>query len=338
MQLGRVAGLPVGNLLFLGNGQGIDAEVVAYGGDDKVGPAKVHDEGEEKVGPEVVQFQGGADGGQSQARQIAEKDAADERGEHDGPVGEGLARQVGEDDLGGQSAKDKGHGQAEEDEVVLLHEGAVWGVDPGADTQGEDGHGRPLGEDGQHGQTLLAASAGDVVEAEGNVADEEGQQDQADPYVAEGGLAKHGSEAGQSIAQGGGEGQRPDVRAPDARGDHDAAGDEEALGRSIDDAEIEGVGVIGLPCGKEHGEAGTERSEDAGVGGSQTHGGGFEQAGQGTVQGVDSVIEEFAEAARGSGPPRLLPIHVVHGLIHEQAEGEAEVEPCRTLHFGGCLM
>lgn len=189
MKFRGIPGLFVGNLLFLGNGQGIDAQVVADGRDDDVRPVKVHNEREEEVRPEVVQLKGSTDGGEAQPGQVSEDDAANEGSKHDGPVGEGLASQVRENDLGGESAKDKGHGKAEQDEVVILHQGAVRRVDPCADAQSKDSHGRPLGKDGQDGQTLLSASAGYIVQTKGDMADKKYRKDQSNPYVPDGGLA-----------------------------------------------------------------------------------------------------------------------------------------------------
>jgi hypothetical protein len=47
------------------------------------------------------------------------------------------------------------------------------------------------------------------------------------------------------------------------------------------------------------------------------------------------VVEELAESARCSRSPRLLPVDIVHGLVHEQTKSEAKVEPTRTLKILG---
>lgn len=39
------------------------------------------------------------------------------------------------------------------------------------------------------------------------------------------------------------------------------------------------------------------------------------------------MVEKFAEAARGSGSSSLFAVEVVEGLVHEEAEGEAKVDP-----------
>lgn len=78
------------------------------------------------------------------------------------------------------------------------------------------------------------------------------------------------------VAQDCGNGKCPDVGSPDPRGYHDAASNKETLCRSVDDAEIERVGVIGLPCGKEHGKTGAQGSKDTHVRRAQAHGCCFE--------------------------------------------------------------
>ncbi len=159
---------------------------------------------------------------------MCERGAGDQRRQQHGPVGEGLARQVRQDDLGGHAAKDERHCEAEEDEVVLLllapmgrakksvfavqsacrsqgvsvvddaNAGAagiattanaaqqrrVGRVQPGANGERVDEHGRPLEKDGQHGQAARAPRAHDVGDAEGYVREHERTNQDADPYVA----------------------------------------------------------------------------------------------------------------------------------------------------------
>ena len=114
----------------LGDGQAVDAEVTADAGDDQEGPAGVDEQGEGEVGSQVPQLGGGVHGRQAQARQVAEEGAAQQGRERDGPVREGLVGEVGEDDLGGHAAEDEGHGQAEEEQPVLAHEGRGGRVEP----------------------------------------------------------------------------------------------------------------------------------------------------------------------------------------------------------------
>lgn len=53
MLLQSITSLLVGELLLLGDGEGVDAEEVADGVDNQESPSKVHDEGKDEVGPEV---------------------------------------------------------------------------------------------------------------------------------------------------------------------------------------------------------------------------------------------------------------------------------------------
>lgn len=276
MQLRGVSGLFVGDLLLLGYRQGIDAEIVANGVDDKIRPAKVNHQGEEKVRPQVVKLCGRTDLGQSKPRQVPEERTADKWCEHHRPVRERLASQVRQDHLGCQAAKDKRHGQAEQDQVVVCHQGAVRREHPGSHSKRKDGHWRPFSKDRRYGKALLLPGQGDIVQAEGDVADQQGRDDQANPDISERRLAKHLRQPRQAVAQSIGKRQSPDMRAPNPRGNHDATSNKQALGRAVDDAQIQCVGVVCLPGGKEHGQARAEGRKDASIRCSQTHGSRFE--------------------------------------------------------------
>lgn len=327
MQLGGIAGKLVGNLLLLGDGEGVDAQVVADARHHEPGPAEIDDHGKGKVGPQVVEFQLDANLGKSNSGKVSDDRTADERVQHNGPVGEGLARQVGEDHLGGEAAKDERHGEAEEDKVVVLHERAVRRKDPERNRDGVDGHGNPLEEDGQDGEAVGAAGLDNVEDAERNLGKDERADNETNPDVSEGSLAQKVSKAGEAAVQTESQRLSPDLRAPDTRHDHDGASDEDTFGGTVDDAEVEGVRVVRLPGREEHGEAGAQRGEDASWRSAQTHGGRLEQTGEGAVEGIDSVVEELAEAARGSCSSRLLAVKVIHSLVHEETKSEAEVNP-----------
>ena len=75
----------------------------------------------------------------------------------------------------------------------------------------------------------------------------------------------------------------PDLRAVVAGDDHNGAGNDEALRRAVEVAEVESVSVVGFPGGEEHGEAGDEGGEGTGFGRTETHGGCFTQTGEGAV-------------------------------------------------------
>ena len=108
--------------------------------------------------------------------------------------------------------------------------------------------------------------------------DEEGEEERWDPTVTEGQVVEE-----LLVANHVGDAEGPDLRAVVARDDHDGAGEDEALGRAVEVAEVEGVRVVGFPGREEHGEAGHEGGEGAGFGRAKTHGGGFAETGKGTV-------------------------------------------------------
>lgn len=121
--------------------------------------------------------------------------------------------------------------------------------------------------------------------------------------------------------------RRPDTGSINARENHDGACNQNALCRTVDDSKVQSMGMVGLPGREEHRKARAESCKDTGRRGTQTHRGGLEQAGKGAVERVDSMVEEFAESARSSRSPGLLSVQVVEGLVHEQSECEAKVQP-----------
>ena len=183
-----------------------------------------------------------------------------------------------EDDLGREAAEDERHGEAEEDEAVVAQEAGVGREEPGADGERIHQHGRPVEEDGQDRQVRAAPRFHHVPHAFGEVGDEEGEEERRDPTVTEGQVVEE-----LLVADHVGDAEGPDLRAVVARDDHDGAGEDEALGRAVEVAEVEGVRVVGFPGREEHGEAGHEGGEGAGFGGTETHGGGFAETGERTV-------------------------------------------------------
>lgn len=105
--------LHVLDCLLVWDRQRVNAEVLADGARHEDRPPEVHDHREDEVSVQVGQLNLGADGGEAQAWQVSEDGAADKWEEHDGPVREGLARQVCEDHLSSHATKDEAHGQAE---------------------------------------------------------------------------------------------------------------------------------------------------------------------------------------------------------------------------------
>lgn len=300
----------VGAWLLVGaprwNGQAVDAEEVADAQDDEEGPAGVHDGREDEVAPQVHEFGLRGDGAKGRAGDgevgvIDEQGAANHGREHDGPVREGLAREVREDDLGGHATEDEGHGQAVEHEVVVLEDEGIWRAEPGDGGSAENDDRCPLPEDWQDGEVLGAAGASNVDDAGGEVSDEECGKDQRDPEVSETHVTKPFSEAREVGDQGHG----PDLGAKVPRHADEGAGKDETLCggllhvlhtrvvertcRAIEVAEIERVGVVRLPGGEEHGQHWDEGSECTNVAAAITHGCCFEQAREGAIQRIDAV-------------------------------------------------
>lgn len=323
--------LLVRHLLLVGDREAVDAEVVANARRDEVRPAEVGDTRKDKIGPQVHQLNFRRHGREAEARKIAENSSADQRPQHDGPVREGLAGEMGEDHLGGHPAKDEAHDDAEQDQVVVRADGRVRAECPGANAEREDGHGRPLEEDRQDGLVARLPRLDDIVDAKRNVPNEKRAGDEGDPDVAEAEISKelrrHPQRADNVHAAGKDIDQalRPNSRAAVAANRHNRAGDQDALGRSVEVSKIQGVRMVRLPGREEHGKAGDEGREDARLRGSQAHSPHFQKTSKCAVQAVDAVVEQFAQPARGTGPSRLLAVDIVHRLVHEESEGEAVV-------------
>jgi len=216
------------------NRKTVDLQIRADAIDDQERPAEIHDDGEHEVGLQIPQLPAGRHGGQPQDRQVEDDGPADQRPQHHGPVGEGLARQVREDDLGRHAPEDEGHGEAEEDEVVLVHERGVRREQPGADGEREGGHRRPFEEHGQDGQVVAPPREDHIVHAEGDVRREEREDDDAHPDVAEGDCGQGGGE--ELVAEEVDQRLRPDGWAVVSRCRHDGTGEDETFRRPIDDA------------------------------------------------------------------------------------------------------
>ena len=310
----------------MGNGKAVDAEEVANACGDQPSPARVDDKGKQEVGPQVKVLELRRNSRESEVREVSKDGTSDQRPEHDSPEGEGLLGEMSEDHLGGHAAKDEAHGHTEKYQVVFGHQCRVGAEEPGADAEGKGDNRGPLEEDGE--KRLVARQAGidDVDDAERNV-EEHGANEAVDPNVLEGLVAQvlfvQAEEAedleviGQSFG--------PDLRTKKSAGRHHQAGDQESLCRAVDESEVECMGVVSFPGREPHGQAGAQRSEDTGLGGTQTHGGGFEQTSERAVETVNAMVEELSEAAGGSGASGLFAVDIVHRLVREEAESETEV-------------
>ncbi len=65
----------------------------------------------------------------------------------------------------------------------MLTEGGIRTVDPEADGEGVDRHGRPFEKDRSEGEALAATCADDVVDAEWQMCEEEGAEEDGNPDV-----------------------------------------------------------------------------------------------------------------------------------------------------------
>lgn len=92
---------------------------------------------------------------------------------------------MGENDLGGEASKYERQSEAEENEVVLLHQGAIRRKDPGADGEGEASHGNHLGKNRENGETSALTSLNDIVYAKGDLGEDKRANDEGDPDVSE---------------------------------------------------------------------------------------------------------------------------------------------------------
>lgn len=176
-------------LLLVGDRQSVDAKEVA----DTVGhqerPTEVDNCRKDEVCVQIDQLVLGRQRLEAKKGQVCQDGASNERHQHDSPVREWLPRQMGKDHLGRHPPKDKRHGQTEEDEVVLASQSRVRRVQPSSNRERVDGHGRPFEEDGQDRQLVSSPSLDDIVNAERDMANHEGSNDDQDPNVANGVLA-----------------------------------------------------------------------------------------------------------------------------------------------------
>ena len=129
----------------------------------------------------------------------------------------------------------------------------------------------------------------------------------------------------------------PDLRPVISREDHDYAADDEAFGWSVEHSEVQRVRVVRLPRREEHWQAGDQRGEDPGLGRTQTHSCGLEQACEGAVEGIDAMVKELSETTGGASPACLFAVHIVHGRVHPQAKGKTIVQPGRALAGDGSV-
>lgn len=324
--LGLLA-LAVLHRLLVRNRQGVDTEEVADCASHQECPPKVRNRGKHEIAVQISQLHLGCDSWETKPGQVAQDGAPDKREEHDGPVGKGLAREMGEDHLGGHAAKDKAHSQTEQHQVVFLAERRKGAVQPKANGEEVDGKGSPLEKDWRNGQILPPARLHNMLDAARNV-EEQADDDGHWPDVAYGQVAQLLCVAKCVLfAQHLHDRRLPNLRTAEARNSHDGSGNEQTLGGAIDVAQVESMRVVCLPGRKEHGNARAQGGENTSLGAAESHGGRLEKGRKCTVERIDAVVEQLAESARGAGAAGLLAIDIVHGLVHEEAECETKIYP-----------
>lgn len=216
----------------------VDAKVLADGTRHEDSPPEIYNHSEEKVRIQVDQLDLCTDGGETQARQVSEDSAANEREQHDGPVREGLARQVREDHLGGHAAEDEAHGQAEQHEMIFLAQGREGAVEPEADGEEVDCEGCPLKEDGRQRKVLSVARLDHVFDASWDV-DKQPADDDQYPHIAHGKLADLvGVAECVLLAQNFNYRCCPNLGAVDTREGHDGGRDEQTFRRTVEVAQV----------------------------------------------------------------------------------------------------
>lgn len=169
---------------------------------------------------------------------------------HDSPEGEGLSQKMGQNDHGGHPSEDERHNPAEQNEVIPGKNSRIWREQPGNVGDGEGNHRHPLLKQRGERQPLLLAGLSYIHNTSGEMSEEEATQENWDPEVLNGAVAEDLGEVKEPN-----NGLRPHSRAPDSGGNHSCTGDDEALSRAIEVAEVERVGVERLPCGEIHGQA-----------------------------------------------------------------------------------
>lgn len=151
--------------------------------------------------------------------------AANHGHQHDCPVGERLAGEMREDNLRGHAAKDQGHGQAVQDEMVVFEEMRVRRAEPCHGARDKHDQRGPLVDQRQHGLVPRAPGLRDVDYAGRQMRDEEGQEDDRDPEFLQRDLANLCLVRREVVCERGG----PDLGAEVAGRADEEAGEDEAL-------------------------------------------------------------------------------------------------------------
>lgn len=119
------------------------------------------------------------------------------------------------------------------------------------------------------------------------MSEEEGEEENGDPEILHRVVPKD-----LRVVQEFNDRSAPDLRAIDARGNHNGDRDKKAFSGAIEVAEIECMGVVGFPGRKVHCEARDESSVSTKLRRAIAHGSSLEKTSQSAVQRIDSVAEE----------------------------------------------
>lgn len=263
-----------GSTLILSDSKAVDTEESRDAVDDENRPVHVDNQGEEEVHPEIQQFQPWGNDREADHGQVNEDRATDEGSLHNSPEGEGLSQKMGQNDHGGHASEDERNNPAEQNEVVPGKNCRVRREQPGNVGESEDNHRHPLFKQGGEWQALLLAGLSYIHNTSGEMSEEEATKENWNPEVLDRIVAEDLGEVKEPN-----DGLRPHSRAPDSGGNHSCTGDDQTLSRAIEIAEVEGVGVEGLPCREVHGQARHERSPSTKLRRSKAHGGCRQQTG-----------------------------------------------------------
>lgn len=227
---------------------------------------------------------------------------------------------MGKNDLGGHASKDNADSDGKEDKVLSLKDVRGRGGEPGVGTDKEQGHGQQLRVSSDYRLVLFLARLVDSDQAWGNVTKDEQQGHAADHEVQEdpvlGEDAKVGAKDLDNLAA-------PEHGAFESRDQHDSAGKDQALSRSVDISKVEDTSVVLLPGGEEEGQGGQEQEEGRVPRVAHGHAGSLVDGSNAAVQGVASMVKKLAQGGRRSSAAGLLSIHIVKSRIQPQSDRAA---------------
>lgn len=286
--VGRFTEVAIGSVslgsLILSDSKAVNTEESGDAVDDQNCPVHVDNQCEEEVHPEIEKFQPRGDCREANHGQVDEDRATNEGSLHNSPEGEGLSQEMGQNDHGCHASEDECDDPAEQNKVVAGKDSRIRRKQPSNVRDSEDDHRHPLLKQRGEWQALLLAGLSYIQDTSWEMSEEEATDENHDPEVFDGVVAEDLGEVKEPN-----NGLRPHSRAPDSGGNHSCTGDDQALSRAIEVAEVECVGVERLPCGEVHSQARHECSPSTKLRGSEAHCRRRKQTGQSAVQGVDAV-------------------------------------------------